>query len=171
MRLELTRSCDHYPLKVACIPISPPALASATPCTGLKKRVFPSKYPGASLMCPEQDSNLHTSRHAHLKRTRLPIPPSGQKKRSGKRDSNSRPRPWQGRALPTELFPLTSFYYLKDRLPSVRTPLFALLVVLFSKAGAKVLLFSDIRKFFGKKMQKKCKKVYFMPNQGMQAGL
>ena len=25
MRLELTRSCDHYPLKVACIPISPPA--------------------------------------------------------------------------------------------------------------------------------------------------
>ena len=27
---------------------------------------------------------------------------------SGKRDSNSRPRPWQGRALPTELFPLIS---------------------------------------------------------------
>src|SRR5688572_25499452 len=26
---------------------------------------------------------------------------------SGKRDSNSRPRPWQGRALPTELFPPT----------------------------------------------------------------
>ena len=25
---------------------------------------------------------------------------------SGKRDSNSRPRPWQGRALPTELLPL-----------------------------------------------------------------
>ena len=25
---------------------------------------------------------------------------------SGKRDSNSRPRPWQGSALPTELFPL-----------------------------------------------------------------
>ncbi len=25
---------------------------------------------------------------------------------SGNRDSNSRPRPWQGRALPTELFPL-----------------------------------------------------------------
>ena len=30
---------------------------------------------------------------------------------SGKRDSNSRPRPWQGRALPTELFP----QYVKDR--------------------------------------------------------
>ena len=27
------------------------------------------------------------------------------KKKSGKRGSNSRPRPWQGRALPTELFP------------------------------------------------------------------
>ena len=26
---------------------------------------------------------------------------------SGKRDSNSRPRPWQGRALPAELFPLS----------------------------------------------------------------
>jgi hypothetical protein len=27
------------------------------------------------------------------------------KKKSGKRDSDPRPRPWQGRALPTELFP------------------------------------------------------------------
>ena len=27
------------------------------------------------------------------------------KKKSGKRGSNPRPRPWQGRALPTELFP------------------------------------------------------------------
>ena len=25
--------------------------------------------------CPEQDSNLHASRHTHLKRARLPIPP------------------------------------------------------------------------------------------------
>ena len=96
--------------------------------------------------CPEQDSNLHTSRHAHLKRTRLPIPPSGQKKESGKRDSNSRPRPWQGRALPTELFPQSySFYYLKERN--------------FSKAGAKVLLFFDIRKFFCIFFAFLCKKV------------
>ena len=28
---------------------------------------------------------------------------------SGKRDSNSRPRPWQGRALPTELFSRIGF--------------------------------------------------------------
>ena len=27
--------------------------------------------------CPEQDSNLHASRHTHLKRARLPIPPPG----------------------------------------------------------------------------------------------
>ena len=35
------------------------------------------------------------------------IPPPGHsfRKKSGKRGSNSRPRPWQGRALPTELFP------------------------------------------------------------------
>ncbi len=30
------------------------------------------------LQCPEQDLNLHTFRYTHLKRTRLPIPPSGQ---------------------------------------------------------------------------------------------
>ncbi len=30
---------------------------------------------------------------------------------SGKRDSNSRPRPWQGRALPTELFPQRNITY------------------------------------------------------------
>ena len=30
---------------------------------------------------------------------------------SGKRDSNSRPRPWQGRALPTELLPQVNFLW------------------------------------------------------------
>ena len=29
------------------------------------------------IQCPEQDSNLHASRHTHLKRARLPIPPPG----------------------------------------------------------------------------------------------
>ena len=58
-------------------------------------------------MCPGQESNLHASRHTHLKRARLPIPPPGHflPYMSGKRDSNSRPQPWQGCALPTELFP------------------------------------------------------------------
>lgn len=30
---------------------------------------------------------------------------------SGKRDSNSRPQPWQGCALPTELFPQCVMHY------------------------------------------------------------
>ena len=64
--------------------------------------------------CPEQDSNLHVSQHSHLKRARLPFRHLGRlrsdavtrhQEMSGKRDSNSRPRPWQGRALPTELLP------------------------------------------------------------------
>ena len=47
--------------------------------------------------------------HGILSPARLPIPPSGQQldfliRKSEKRDSNPRPRPWQGRALPTELF-------------------------------------------------------------------
>jgi hypothetical protein len=40
---------------------------------------------------------------------------------SGKRDSNSRPRPWQGRALPTELFPrsvtIVAIYLSVSRIP------------------------------------------------------
>ena len=38
MRLELTRRNRHYPLKVACIPISPPAqkLLIMVPETGLE---------------------------------------------------------------------------------------------------------------------------------------
>ena len=47
---------------------------------------------------------MHVSRHSHLKRARLPFRHMSFKE-SGKRDSNSRPQPWQGCALPTELFP------------------------------------------------------------------
>ncbi len=87
-----------------------------------------TNFTTCALGCPEQDSNLHTSRHAHSA--------IWAKKKSGKRDSNSRPRPWQGRALPTELFPQFLFF-----ISSIRT-------LLFLKAGAKVLLFFDIHKFF-----------------------
>ncbi len=77
MRLELTRSCDHYPLKVACIPISPPAHKNRN--TKIENFNISTKYSKIkSPLCPEQDSNLHASRHTHLKRTRLPIPPPGQ---------------------------------------------------------------------------------------------
>ena len=86
-------------------------------------------------MCPEQDSNLHAVKHTHLKRARLPIPPPGQqlvlfRMLSGKRDSNSRPQPWQGCALPTELFP----HYLYKRGIS-------------PNAFAKVISFSDVANF------------------------
>ncbi len=40
---------------------------------------------------------------------------------SGKRGSNSRPRPWQGRALPTELFP--HIYYFSKMVPEARLEL------------------------------------------------
>ena len=91
MRLELTRSCDHYPLKVACIPISPPA--RRVPRTGLE--------PAHLAACaPETHASTNSAIWA--------------KKKSGKRDSNSRPRPWQGRALPTELFP----QFCKDLFPN-----------------------------------------------------
>ena len=41
--------------------------------------------------------------------------------KSGKRDSNSRPQPWQGCALPTELFPHFSFYDFSEE-EETRTP-------------------------------------------------
>ena len=53
---------------------------------------------------------------------------------SGKRDSNSRPRPWQGRALPTELFPrccLTVQRYAKYHSAQVLFKLFFNFFLLF----------------------------------------
>ena len=102
-RLELPRHNCHYPLKVARLPIPPP----------LQHFNYHFEH-----LCPRQDSNLHVVKHTHLKRARLPIPPLGLKMKtdteyinqlSGKRDSDPRPQPWQGCALPTELFPLISF--------------------------------------------------------------
>ena len=54
-----------------------------------------------------------------------------QKKKSGKRDSDPRPQPWQGCALPTELFP--QLFLLARSIPL--------------NAGAKVLLFSELPNF------------------------
>ena len=120
-RLELPRRNWHYPLKVARLPIPPPLHIwllrplETVPRTGLE----PARL---STLAPETHASTNSAIWA--------------KKKSGKRDSNSRPRPWQGRALPTELFPQFLFF-----ISSIRT-------LLFSKAGAKVLLFFHIHKFF-----------------------
>ena len=102
-----------------------------------------------SVWCPRQESNLHAFRHTHLKRARLPIPPLGQTL-SGKRGSNSRPQPWQGCALPTELFPHLVFCC------ALR---FSLSIASFRMAfplncGAKVWLFFEWCKSFKEKMLK-----------------
>ena len=48
-----------------------------------------------------------------------------EKKRSGKRDSNPRPQPWQGCALPTELFPqAVTKLPVKNDANKLRAPLF-----------------------------------------------
>ena len=139
MRLELTRHCCHYPLKVACIPISPPA------------QYF------LDHLCPEQDSNLHTSRHTHLKRTRLPIPPPGLKKcrtlvlHTGAMNETRTRDPDLGKVV---------LYQLSYHRKCVRTLLLpnGLTRCRASrpKAAAKVLLFFDTAKFFDQKNTKKC---------------
>ena len=56
-------------------------------------------------MCRERDSNPH-SHHWPRDFKSLVSTNSTITAKSGKRDSDPRPQPWQGCALPTELFPL-----------------------------------------------------------------
>ena len=65
-----------------------------------------------TILCTEDETRTHTAER--------PLPPqssvstnfttSASEILSEKRDSNPRPRPWQGRALPTELFSHFLFY-------------------------------------------------------------
>ena len=81
---------------------------------GIKKRQDGTACVAAYTVLPTvSEMRLELTRakaHYPLKVARLPIPPSGlvfpewKTLLSEKRDSNPRPRPWQGRALPTELF-------------------------------------------------------------------
>ena len=52
---------------------------------------------------PRRDLNPYIRRYRILSPACLPIPPPGRAE-SEKRDSNPRPQPWQGCALPAELF-------------------------------------------------------------------
>ena len=79
MRLELTRRNRHYPLKVACLPIPPPAHFVRVPRTGLE---------------PARSQN-----HSHLKRARLPIPPPGQSIRERAEDGTRTRDPNLGKVM------------------------------------------------------------------------
>ncbi len=79
MRLELTRRNRHYPLKVACLPIPPPAHFGRVPRTGLE---------------PARSQN-----HSHLKRARLPIPPPGQSIRERAEDGTRTRDPNLGKVM------------------------------------------------------------------------
>src|SRR6267143_3477104 len=59
-------------------------------------------------LVPRDFKSLASTNFATRADVHAPAPPDGtesEEERSGKRDSNPRPQPWQGCALPTELFP------------------------------------------------------------------
>lgn len=102
MRLELTHRNRHYPLKVACIPISP--LAHNYNHEG-KKRAQNRTRTCTALrpLVPETSvsTNFTIWANGYLlfrEKKRNPLVSLSVSK-SEKRDSNPRPRPWQGRAL------------------------------------------------------------------------
>ena len=100
-RLELPRSNFHYPLKVARLPIPPPLqhirniLIQKVPRTGLEPARRETHAPET---CASTNSATWASEGKNLLNGVFRM-------LSGKRDSDPRPQPWQGCALPTELFP------------------------------------------------------------------
>ena len=125
MRFELTHRYRHYPLKVACLPISPPAhFMKGVPRTGLEPACLSTHAPEtcastnsatwaySSIAGKTSVHSFHFLLYLFLRVfyeatviggvTRL-------QKESGRRNSNPRPQPWQGCALPTELLPLMFF--------------------------------------------------------------
>ena len=92
---------------------------------------------------------------------------------SGKRDSDPRPQPWQGCALPTELFPrflrrLGIFGGTRHKvnflLSLARKFRFVLGISL--NASAKVMLFLKLTKFSGVFFSKKCDFIEFFDKNG-----
>ena len=111
------------------------------------------------------------------------IPPPGQEHESkkcyvsGKRDSNSRPQPWQGCALPTELFPQTMICFMHFKSDSYRIQTYNLLIrsqMLYSVelrsryfcfASAKVQHFLKVPKLFLVFLQKTQENDHFASNK------
>ena len=106
MRLELTHRNRHYPLKVACLPISPSAhwIYEGKFCAQNRTRTCTALRP----LVPETSVSTNFTIWAIVLAQNFFEKKSETSSfaltLSEKRDSNPRPRPWQGRALPTELF-------------------------------------------------------------------
>ena len=66
MRLELTCRNRHYPLKVACLPISPPAPLSIYILQLSSQLAFSDRARNRTRTCTSFE-------HSHLKRARLPF--------------------------------------------------------------------------------------------------
>ena len=151
MRLELTRPNGHYPLKVARLPIPPPGqvLWSDKRDSDPRPRPWQGRALPTELLSQKSISKNWSDRRDSDPRPRpwqgraLPTELLSQKSISknwsDRRDSDPRPRPWQGRALPTELLSQI-----------------ALVQALCRNADAKLLLFSELAKFFAEKSRFFC---------------
>ena len=102
MRLELTRSNDHYPLKVARLPIPPSGHYAVKSLKSSK--AWSEKRDSNPRPRPWQGRALPTELFSRMRISVIHCQYFIVLSWSEKRDSNPRPRPWQGRALPTELF-------------------------------------------------------------------
>ena len=127
--VEPARPLSRGILSPLCLPISPPGQDIAEDSRFGKWRLSPESNRGPRLCRPlhnhsatqpilyitinqsRQESPIHLVVICNLKSE------SGENEWSGKRDSNSRPQPWQGCALPTELFPLWPFGLSRGILP------------------------------------------------------
>ncbi len=83
MRLELTRRNRHYPLKVACLPIPPPA-REKVPRTGLEPACL-------STHAPETCASTNSATWAFLQYIKKAVSYRLVTDWSGRRDSNPRP--------------------------------------------------------------------------------
>ena len=71
----------------------------------LQKKIRNSEKTVSENQCSKRDSNSHGHFCPKDFKSFVSTIPPFERPWSGKRDSNSRPQPWQGCALPTELFP------------------------------------------------------------------
>ena len=85
--------------------------------------------------------------HKNVVKMKKPRQLSGLLKRSGKRDSNSRPQPWQGCALPTELLPHLSAAKISELVSNKQV---------FSKKKSKKNNSACFRAFFDQKRPQYC---------------